>query len=302
MRASDRGASGRGSFTRPAPAEAALEALRARPARGRAPARDARVPGGRDREAGLAPGEEEALRQEKARPGQRGPAGGAERRGLRAPLRRRGRGALAARPGLSSASRSWRDRPRVPAATSSPRRLRPPLEDLALFLRDYREGLQVSPGRLDEIESRLALIERLKRKYGASVEEVMAFGERCRRGARAIGSPEERESALVEAGRARPRATTSAARRKLSKQRRAAARDLEKRVQAELGAAGDGEDALQGAVRARTTPTADRRRLGLDRAGPGARPSSCSRPTRARSCGRWRGSRRAASCRGSCWR
>src|SRR5262249_9749457 len=45
------------------------------------------------------------------------------------------------------------------------------LDDLALFLRDYREQLQVTPGRLDEVESRLALLERLKKKYGATVEE-----------------------------------------------------------------------------------------------------------------------------------
>ena len=61
--------------------------------------------------------------------------------------------------------------------------VRAQLDDLALFLRDYRESLQVSPGRLDEIESRLALVDRLKRKYGATVEDVIAFGERCRVGA-----------------------------------------------------------------------------------------------------------------------
>ena len=51
--------------------------------------------------------------------------------------------------------------------------VRAQLEDLALFLRDYRESLTVSPGRLDQIESRLALIERRKRKYGSTVEEVL---------------------------------------------------------------------------------------------------------------------------------
>src|SRR5439155_312183 len=74
--------------------------------------------------------------------------------------------------------------------------VRAALDDLALFLRDYREGLQVSPGRLDEIESRLDLVERLKRKYGATVEEVIAFGARCRADLVSLGSPEEREAAL----------------------------------------------------------------------------------------------------------
>jgi DNA repair protein RecN (Recombination protein N) len=108
-----------------------------------------------------------------------------------------------------------------------------PLEDLALRLRDYHEQLEVSPGRLDEIEARLALLERLKKKYGATVEEVLAFGERCRRELDALLSPEEQERTL-EARRERLAATYLERARALSKRRRAAALDLRKRVQAEL--------------------------------------------------------------------
>ncbi len=109
-----------------------------------------------------------------------------------------------------------------------------PLEDMALRLRDYREALEVSPGRLDEIESRLAQIERLKKKYGASVEEVSAFGERCRRELDGLGTPEEQERQLEE--RCRQQASTYLERaRVLSKRRRAAASDLRGRMQAELG-------------------------------------------------------------------
>jgi DNA repair protein RecN (Recombination protein N) len=108
-----------------------------------------------------------------------------------------------------------------------------PLEDLALRLRDYREQLEVSPGRLDEIEGRLAVIERLKKKYGATLEEVLAFGERCRRELDALASPEEQERTL-EARRERLAATYLERARALSKRRRAAALDLRKRVQAEL--------------------------------------------------------------------
>jgi DNA repair protein RecN (Recombination protein N) len=107
------------------------------------------------------------------------------------------------------------------------------VQDLALFLRDYREGLQASPERLDEIETRLALIERLKRKYGASVDEVIAFGIRCRSELEQQGSPEERERAL-EAERSSAAAAYWDAARRLSRKRRAAAPDLEKRVEAEL--------------------------------------------------------------------
>jgi DNA repair protein RecN (Recombination protein N) len=109
----------------------------------------------------------------------------------------------------------------------------PPLEDLARFLRDYRERLEVSPGRLDEIESRLATIERLKKKYGASVDEVLAFGGRCRAELATLGSPEEQERQLGERRELAAAAYLDRA-KALSKRRRAVARDLVRRVQAEL--------------------------------------------------------------------
>jgi DNA repair protein RecN (Recombination protein N) len=111
--------------------------------------------------------------------------------------------------------------------------VRAQLDDLALFLRDYRESLQASPARLDEIESRLALIDRLKRKYGAAVEDVLAFGERCRTELCSLGSPEERERALAQE-RETLAARYLAGATALAKKRRAAARDLEKKVQSEL--------------------------------------------------------------------
>ena len=111
--------------------------------------------------------------------------------------------------------------------------VRAQLDDLALFLRDYRESLQVSPGRLDEIESRLALIDRLKRKYGATVEDVIAFGEKSRSELRDLSSPEERERALGQEREALAGRYLAAA-IQLSRKRRTAARDLEKKVQGEL--------------------------------------------------------------------
>jgi DNA repair protein RecN (Recombination protein N) len=108
-----------------------------------------------------------------------------------------------------------------------------PLEDLAYFLRDYQAGLQVSPGRLDEIESRLAAIERLKRKYGASVAEVVAFAAKCRSDLEASGSAEDRERALV-AARTDAAGQYFAAAQELSRKRRSAAKDLQKKVEAEL--------------------------------------------------------------------
>jgi DNA repair protein RecN (Recombination protein N) len=109
-----------------------------------------------------------------------------------------------------------------------------PLEDLALRLRDYQERLEVSPGRLDEIESRLAVLERLQKKYGATVDDVIAFGERCRRELEALGTPEEQERLLQER-RDRLAAAYLDRARALSKKRRTVAAELRRRVQAELG-------------------------------------------------------------------
>jgi DNA repair protein RecN (Recombination protein N) len=49
--------------------------------------------------------------------------------------------------------------------------------DVAATVRDYAEGINASPERLAEIEDRLALLDRLKRKYGHSIDEVIAFGQ-----------------------------------------------------------------------------------------------------------------------------
>jgi DNA repair protein RecN (Recombination protein N) len=51
------------------------------------------------------------------------------------------------------------------------------VEDVAATVRDFGEEIQASPERLAEIEDRLAALDRLKRKYGATLEEVMAYGQ-----------------------------------------------------------------------------------------------------------------------------
>jgi DNA repair protein RecN (Recombination protein N) len=124
--------------------------------------------------------------------------------------------------------------PRFAPAMESRASLRAQLEDLALVLRDFRDGLRADPRRLDEIETRLAAIDRLKRKYGTTLEEVLAFAGRCELQLNELGSPETREreleASLDEAGRR----FLDAARR-LSAGRRECALDLERRVRTELG-------------------------------------------------------------------
>lgn len=50
------------------------------------------------------------------------------------------------------------------------------LEDLALFLRSYGGSVDASPGRLQQVEDRLALLERLKRKFGPELGQVIEKG------------------------------------------------------------------------------------------------------------------------------
>ncbi len=54
------------------------------------------------------------------------------------------------------------------------------LEETARELDDYRQNVVADPGRLEEVDSRLAEIRRLKRKYGDSIEEVLSFAADCR--------------------------------------------------------------------------------------------------------------------------
>ena len=51
------------------------------------------------------------------------------------------------------------------------------LEDLAFFLRSYADGVDASPARLQQVEDRLVLLERLKRKYGPALQDVIERGE-----------------------------------------------------------------------------------------------------------------------------
>ena len=67
------------------------------------------------------------------------------------------------------------------------------LGDVSESLRDYAEGINASPERLAEIEDRLATLDRLKRKYGKTVAEVIEFGEEV---ARNLAEVEDRDEIL----------------------------------------------------------------------------------------------------------
>ena len=69
------------------------------------------------------------------------------------------------------------------------------VEDVNATVRDFAENVHAGPERLAEIEDRLAALDRLKRKYGNTLAEVIAFGEES---ARQLADVENRDALLVE--------------------------------------------------------------------------------------------------------
>jgi DNA repair protein RecN (Recombination protein N) len=73
------------------------------------------------------------------------------------------------------------------------------LEDLAFFLRSYASGIDASPARLQDVEDRLAVLERLKKKHGPSLDEVIARAEALRRELHDLQHGTERAAELDQA-------------------------------------------------------------------------------------------------------
>jgi DNA repair protein RecN (Recombination protein N) len=107
------------------------------------------------------------------------------------------------------------------------------VEEAADALRHYLGKLEADPARLDEVEARMAALEKLKRKYGTTVEEVLVFLEDVRRELSAVETSSDRQTALRKEV-ADLAASYEAAARKLSSTRTAAAKRLSKNVETEL--------------------------------------------------------------------
>jgi len=107
------------------------------------------------------------------------------------------------------------------------------VEDVGATLRDYAGGIQASPEHLAEVEDRLALLDRLKRKYGPSLDEVMAFGADV---SRKLSELENKDEILRQLKAELAKAAEDYLRvaRLLSKKRAEAARRLEKLVETEI--------------------------------------------------------------------
>jgi DNA repair protein RecN (Recombination protein N) len=107
------------------------------------------------------------------------------------------------------------------------------VEDVGATLRDYAGGIHASPEHLAEVEDRLALLDRLKRKYGPALDNVIQFGAEV---AHKLSEVENKDEILrqlrIDLAKAADEYLRAA--RALAKKRADAARKLEKLVEAEI--------------------------------------------------------------------
>jgi DNA repair protein RecN (Recombination protein N) len=107
------------------------------------------------------------------------------------------------------------------------------VEDVGASLRDFAGGIHASPEHLGEIEDRLALLDRLKRKYGPGLDDVIHFGSEAARKLSEMENKDETlrrlRAELAQAGVAYCQAASA-----VSKKRHEAARRLQKQVECEV--------------------------------------------------------------------
>jgi DNA repair protein RecN (Recombination protein N) len=108
------------------------------------------------------------------------------------------------------------------------------IDEVAFMLREYASGIEFNPRRLEQVEQRMAEIDRLKRKYGKTLEDVLVYSQKIKSDLEKLAGADQ-NTALLEkevlssCTRYRQKST------ELGEERRKAARRLEKRVEAELG-------------------------------------------------------------------
>lgn len=105
--------------------------------------------------------------------------------------------------------------------------------ELLAGLRRYADSVEVDPARLGELEERLNLLQTLKRKYGPSLAEVIAFGADA---AQKLSALEQRDEELARLNTAlvKTERDLAAAGKDLSARRRQAIPKLEKAAMAQL--------------------------------------------------------------------
>ena len=111
------------------------------------------------------------------------------------------------------------------------------MDDLARTLRGYRDSIEFNPKRLEQIEDRLDLVFRLKRKYGDTIEQVLEFGKTSQQELDAVTNAEERMNELRDA-ETKLAHEAGALAEKLSDARHVAAEKLAREIEIELDGLG----------------------------------------------------------------
>ena len=100
--------------------------------------------------------------------------------------------------------------------------VQPHLEELAFFLRSYAAGIDSSPDRLGEVEARLADVERLKRKYGPGLKDVLTYRDRLETELTELEEGPERLAKLTKTEAAARQGFVNLAKQLSTRRRRAA--------------------------------------------------------------------------------
>ena len=130
------------------------------------------------------------------------------------------------------------------------------LEDSSSTLREYRNSIDFSPERINIVEERLNLIQGFKKKYGDSVEEILAYAEKARQELESISSGDE----LLENLKTEEKKIVAEAKNialALSEKRKAASKKLEELVMKELGDLGMSGTVFKISIKRETSPDGD---------------------------------------------
>jgi DNA repair protein RecN (Recombination protein N) len=108
------------------------------------------------------------------------------------------------------------------------------VEEAAHNLRDYRDEVEFNPNKLSQLDERLNVLRRLRKKYGDTVEEILSYGDKLAQDLEALENHEENlerlQQELARTGKALAKNAVA-----LSKGRRAASERLAQAVMRELG-------------------------------------------------------------------
>jgi len=130
------------------------------------------------------------------------------------------------------------------------------LEDSTAVLRDYKNNIDFSPERINQVEERLNLIQNLKKKYGDTIQEILLYAERARNELETINSSEEElENLKLEERKTVKEAKELAL--DLSEKRKAAAKKLEELVIKELNDLGMAGTVFRISIKRETSPDGD---------------------------------------------